>query len=360
MICTICHQSIFTAAQRYLIDSRKGQLNVRELLSNLPFSVTICSAHVCKTCLQKLKKRQALKDQEAKILEEIKMLTSLCGHGGQVELLGSSQSKSDCVVDVGPKRFRADISNSLNLISPIRGGSVQSTTPVSNAPLHSTPRKQSLSRYQQTEFTDRPQHPTGSSSIPVSVRVQWPSKIRERCLNEDLERLGKMLVRGTYKQIARASWQNPKLRKELQVLVLKDVDKECHALCSRKRPSCLRSPSKEQLKNFSFDKLNTEMKNRAPFLRAILHTACVNNRNASRPKEWMPTICMAAAVLLRNRSSRLNAVQLLLSIFLYHSSWTVSKCMCTVVIHTCALYIRNLVIKIFSEGFNSYLYYPLS
>ena len=134
-----------------------------------------------------------------------------------------------------------------------------------------------------------------------------------------------MLVRGTYKQIARASWQNPKLRKELQVLALKNIDKECHELCSRKRPSCLRSPSKEQLQSFSFEKFNNELENRAPFMKAILHAACVNNRNASRPNEWMPTICMAAAVLLRNRSSRLNAVQLLLSIFLYHSSWTVSK-----------------------------------
>ncbi|XP_028394529.1 uncharacterized protein LOC114518730 [Dendronephthya gigantea] len=93
-------------------------------------------------------------------------------------------------------------------------------------------------------------------------------------------------------------------------------------MCSRKRPSCLRSPSKDQLQSFSFQKLNNEMENRALFLKAILHAACVNNRNANRPDEWMPTIGMAAAVLLRNRSSRLNAIQLLLSILLYHSSWT--------------------------------------
>ena len=39
----------------------------------------------------------------------------------------------------------------------------------------------------------------------VDVRVKWPSKDAERKLPEDLESLGKMLVRGTYKQIALAA-----------------------------------------------------------------------------------------------------------------------------------------------------------
>ena len=92
MTCTICHQRILAATQRYLIDGKKGQLNVRELLSNLPFSVVICSAHVCKTCLQKLKKRQVLKDQEAKLIEEIKTLTSL---GGQSDNVTTTNLNSD-------------------------------------------------------------------------------------------------------------------------------------------------------------------------------------------------------------------------------------------------------------------------
>lgn len=332
MSCTICHQRILAATQRYLIDGKKGQLNVRELLSNLPFSVVICSAHVCKTCLQKLKKRQVLKDQEAKLIAELKTLTSLCGQSDDVTTtnLNSDRPSPSDEPGVGSKRFRADFSDSLIPISPIKTNAVvnvHSITPVANAPFTSTPRKRPLhpKRQLEKELTEQPRQETSSSTIPVSVKVQWPSETRERFLNKDLESLGKMLLRGTYKQIARASWQNHKLRKELQVLALKDIDKECHELCSRKRPSCLRSPSKEQLQSFSFEKFNNELENRAPFMKAVLHVACVNNRNASKPNEWMPTICMAAAVLLRNRSSRLNAVQLLLSIFLYHSSWTVSK-----------------------------------
>jgi hypothetical protein len=345
MSCTICLQSILTATQRYLIDSGKGKLNVRELLSNLPFSVNICSAHVCKTCLQKVKKRQDLKDQEAKLLEEIRTLTDLCRQDKQIKVSGSSKSisESDCrdVDVVGSKLFRADFSSSRIPVSPVRTTTVKSTTHVPNTPLHSTPRKRPLFPYGHAEIPVQPhlqpQQPTNTSSssnyyVPISVKVQWASETRERTLSKDLESLEKMLVRGTYKQIARASWQNPKLRKELQVFALKDIDKECHTLYSQRRPSCLRSPSKEQLQSFSFEKLNKEMDSRAPFLKAILRTACVNNRNASKPNEWMPTIGMAAAVFLRNRSSRLNAVQLLLSILLCHSSWTVSEYHCVHII----------------------------
>ena len=256
----------------------------------------------------------------------------MCGQSDNVTTtnLNSDRPSPSDEPGVGSKRFRADFSDSLIPISPIKTNAVvnvPSITPAANAPFTSTPKKQPLhpKRQLEKELAEQPRQQTSSSTISVSVKVQWPSETRERFLNKDLESLGKMLVRGTYKQIARASWQNPKLRKELQVLALKDIDKECHELCSRKRPSCLRSPSKEQLQSFSFEKFNNELENRAPFMKAILHAACVNNRNAPRPNEWMPTICMAAAVLLRNRSSPLNAVQLLLSIFLYHSSWTVSK-----------------------------------
>ena len=41
----------------------------------------------------------------------------------------------------------------------------------------------------------------------------------------------KMLIRGTYKQIASAAWQSPILKKELQLLVLKDFDQKCTAMC---------------------------------------------------------------------------------------------------------------------------------
>ena len=79
-----------------------------------------------------------------------------------------------------------------------------------------------------------------AKAVDVSIKVKWPSKDAERKLPEDLESLGKMLARGTYKQIANAAWQNKSLKKELTELVQKDIEKECSHLCSKKDPSCLR------------------------------------------------------------------------------------------------------------------------
>ena len=81
----------------------------------------------------------------------------------------------------------------------------------------------------------------------------------DRKVPQQLESLGKMLVRGTYKQIANAAWQSPNLRQELQLIVLKEIDKECTAMCSKKDPSCVRSPDKKKLLNFTFEKFNAEL-----------------------------------------------------------------------------------------------------
>lgn len=114
-------------------------------------------------------------------------------------------------------------------------------------------------------------------STNVYVKVEWPSKNAERQLSNDLESLGKMLVRGTYKQIANAAWKNASIKKQLQLLMLKDIKRECCDLCSRKNPSCLRSPNKESMLNFSIEKLNKELKERAPLTFSVLVAASVNS-----------------------------------------------------------------------------------
>ena len=143
------------------------------------------------------KKRQVLKDQEAKLIEEIKTLTSLCGQSDNVTTTNLNSDRPS-----PSKRFRSDFLDSLIPLSPIKTNAVvnvHSITPVANAPLTSTPRKRPLhpKRQLEKELTEQPRQQTSSSTIPVSVKVQWPSKTRERFLNKDLESLGKMLVRGT-------------------------------------------------------------------------------------------------------------------------------------------------------------------
>ena len=143
-----------------------------------------------------------------------------------------------------------------------------------------------------------------------------------------------MLSRGTYKQIAGAVWKNAILRKHVQQLFLQEVDRECTTLCSQKHASCLRSPHKNDIQSFSFKKLNCELEMRAPLFSAVLWTASF--RTSKRDdKFWQPSVCMSAAVLLKNRLSCMNAIQLLNTIILYHTG--------TIVSNTCALFINYII-----------------
>jgi len=164
---------------------------------------------------------------------------------------------------------------------------------------------------------------SGAKKTRVLVTVEWPSRTKDNVLHEGLESLGKMLCRGTYKQIAGAVWRNTILKKHVQQLFLQEVDRECSALCSLKNPSCLRSPKKEDLQSFSFKKFTNELESKAPLFSAVLWTASV--RKSKREDEfWVPAVCMSAAVLLKNRSPCMNAMQLLNTIILYHTGIIVS------------------------------------
>ena len=128
-----------------------------------------------------------------------------------------------------------------------------------------------------------------------------------------------MLCRGTYKQIAGAVWKNAILKKHVQQLFLKEIDRECTALCSQKEPSSFRSTSE----TLSFKKLDSELENKAPLFSAVLWTASLT-KSKRDDQFWQPSVCMSAAVLLKNRSPCMTAIQLLKTIILYHTVIIVS------------------------------------
>ena len=157
----------------------------------------------------------------------------------------------------------------------------------------------------------------------VDVRVKWPSKDAEQA---DLESLGKMLGRGTYKQIALAAWKSPSVKKELIALMSKDVEREADGLCSKKNPSCLRKTDKISMLSFNMEKLVGEVKERAPLFHSLLSAASINSKSrATHPSRVnFGAVGKATAVCLKSRSKFMIAVQLLVTTFLYHSNWMVS------------------------------------
>ena len=158
---------------------------------------------------------------------------------------------------------------------------------------------------------------TSVGSTTASVRIEWPSQTKERCLPQDLQLVGKMLCRCTNKQIASAVWKHNEIREHILQNVVKKIDKECSGLCSVKTPSCLRETRKENLLRFLFEKMDEELQSGASLLRTVLRAASLRQ---SKVKDstlyWLPATCMAAAVCLKYRSPYMTAMQLIITIIL--------------------------------------------
>ncbi len=133
-------------------------------------------------------------------------------------------------------------------------------------PLTSTPQKSKKPRASEN---------ISGKSYYVSVKVHWKNQESSKILPDDLESLGKMLCRETYTQIARAAWRCQRVREQVVVLFLKDIDRECSNICSKKNPSILRRTSKEDIVEFSLNKLDCELKKRTPLLRSVLKVQSV-------------------------------------------------------------------------------------
>lgn len=281
------------------------------------------SRYICRGCIQILKKRRSLLNQLANITTFFSNL-----HCGKQDSTKSLLKRSSNVTEEGTE----------TITKKIRDESVALLT---SSPVHQAPRIQTVHEWPPSPiFSTQPQesgvHPTRSvepsrinrsDGVDVCVKVKWPSQDRERKLPEDLTSLGKMLLRGTYKQIAAAVWKNPKIKKELQGFMAHDIDQECNQLCSKKNPSILRKTDKDSLLSFTMQKLYQEVEEKAPLLHSLLHAASHNKSSrAKQTKEELMNAgtAMAAAICLRNRSKNMIAVQLIVTIILYHNNWLVS------------------------------------
>lgn len=77
---------------------------------------------------------------------------------------------------------------------------------------------------------------------------------------------------------------------------------------------------------FTLEKFSSELEERAPLFHSLLAAASFNPRSRAKTSQnEFVAVAMAGAVCLKNRSKYLIAVQLLITIFLYHSSWLVSS-----------------------------------
>ena len=142
------------------------------------------------------------------------------------------------------------------------------------------------------------------------LRFQVPSKF-------------KRLVQSTrYKKspyTAQTAVRTPALHHRLVKLIAKKVRKECAVISSRKHNSYLRL-SVAKLKSFSWESVESELKQHAPTLLSVLKATTQSSKGNSK------IAGMAAAVLLKGRNKHLCLPQGVISTIMYagHSSKMVS------------------------------------
>ena len=114
------------------------------------------------------------------------------------------------------------------------------------------------------------------------------------------------------------------------------IDEECAALCRRAEPTSFRKTPLEELQDFSWSKYIGEMEVKSPlllkFLRMIVGRS--DSRNGHKHgSSHFPGICMAVAVLLKERNREMVGVQIFISLVLFTSH--VQKQVCYCIVHTC-------------------------
>lgn len=158
----------------------------------------------------------------------------------------------------------------------------------------------------------------------MQVSVMTPSRpnLWTRTLTEDESRLGRALAGGHIPSVAKAVMRSGSLRNAVILRVLDQLDNECVKLCQVSSPSLFSKVPLSTLEEFEWDKFIQELQERAPLLFQILSTIASRNdhRNQCKTgKAHYPGICMAAAVILKERSQRMTGVQSVMSLLLFAS-----------------------------------------
>ena len=158
------------------------------------------------------------------------------------------------------------------------------------------------------------------------------SQVVTKELDESLQKIGRSLAGGHIPSIAKAAFAHPSLREHLVEMVVNAVGSECAALCSKSAqpPSQFRWLSFDQMETFSWKEHVSELKQKCPILFRLFSyiVSHTDHRNASkRGEKHYPGICMATAILLKERNREMSGIQAFFALVLFSSR--VQKKVCT-------------------------------
>ena len=303
--CILCCTVLTKGNDRNLVKG-KGEISPITEINDLDFVVHNTSSYICRSCLRLLQQRRNLKKKIGDLNEKllIKYQEKAATKGLLVKRKACNKLSKESDGDdtsLEQHNVNTSVTSSIGFLPP------SASTPIKS------------NDFPHSAKTTKP-----DKSSYVNVNVHWESKDSSRNLPDDLEPLGKMLCRGTYAQIARAAWRCNRIKEQIITLFLKDIDRECASICSKKKPSILRQTNRKSMTDFSLEKLHEELKVRTPLLRSVLYVACFRKSNLERNQMyWMPALCMALSICLKNRSPYMTVLQLLNTLLIYHSGFMV-------------------------------------
>ena len=131
--------------------------------------------------------------------------------------------------------------------------------------------------------------------------------------------MGKAVARNSKQALAKECLKQPETREYILRSIAVLIRNEMKAMCSDRINSVLRSTDINDLHEFTWDRLLTELRKNAPIFLRVLHAAS-ETRLPRKNKNGVVGVC--AAILLKHRFSKMCLGQKILSLILYagHSS----------------------------------------
>ena len=133
-------------------------------------------------------------------------------------------------------------------------------------------------------------------------------------------KVARHLLGGHAPSIAKAVMAMEDVRKCLLNLFLITLNEECNRICQRTQKSVFRKMSTAEVMDFKWSLLINELKSKSPLLYSMLSSIATRNDGRNTIKAGAvhhPGICMAAAVILKERNREICGLQSLLSLLMY-------------------------------------------
>ena len=332
--------------------SSKQNFDVNEALQRLEIVVQPTSQYICQACLRHLKRIDSARHKlEALVTEATTKYRTGASKKG---LTVKTKSVKRLIFSEEPA---GGLKNAALPVPPATKNIRPSIVIEDQVEQLKTPSKSvSMKPPPSARFVTSTPSATATSSKPQGdtkafIRIEWPSQTKSREVAPNLVSLTTMIFRGTFKQIANAAWRHPEIRACLIQNVMHELDIECKKLCSvpsvksddskraekilkfctckkksttaiQPSPSCLRLTGKEEIVQFSLEKFDKELSEQAPLMRLALMTMSWR-RNKNKDLFFTPSVCMAAAVCLKNRSRGMIALRLILTLMMQQSGFMV-------------------------------------